>query len=88
MNEISRYRVPKIETADPEFIRDIQEKKLGEQLEYVWKNSPFYKTKFAGAGFRPGDVKTLKFLRSQIIGGKEKSCIIALEKGRKLSFSL
>lgn len=58
-----RFFRPEIETAAPEVIRRLQEEKLRRQLQYVYANSPFYQRKFAAAGLKPEDIRTIEDLR-------------------------
>lgn len=51
-----------IETMNPGGVRKIQEEKFVRQLDYVWKNSPFYQDKFKRAGVLQGDIKGLRDL--------------------------
>lgn len=48
---------------DPEKLRSLQENKLRKQLNYVWKNSPFYQKKFKASGISPKDFKRLEDLK-------------------------
>jgi phenylacetate-CoA ligase len=52
-----------METMDPEKLRSLQERKLKKQLNYVWKNSPFYQKKFKASGISPKDFKRLEDLK-------------------------
>lgn len=51
------YWNPEIETMSLEDVRAMQAFKLRRQLTYVAERTPFYKRKFAGAGFDPGRVR-------------------------------
>ena len=53
------YWEEEIETMPREQLRILQEKRLKVQLEYVYQNSSFYRRKFEGVGFQPGDFKNL-----------------------------
>jgi phenylacetate-CoA ligase len=54
------YWAKEIETMPREQLRTLQEKRLKSQLDYVYKNSSFYRNKFDGIGFQPGDFRTLE----------------------------
>lgn len=56
------YYNEEMETMSQERLRSLQEKKLKKQLQYVWKNSPFYQNKFRQVGFSPRDFKSLEEL--------------------------
>ncbi len=51
-----------IETMRPEELLPIQEKKFLNQLDYVWKKSPFYQKKFKEHGIERGDINGLEDL--------------------------
>jgi len=51
-----------IEVAGDEEIREIQEKNLQKQMAYLAKNSVMYQKKFADAGIKFEDIKTIKDL--------------------------
>ena len=51
-----------IEVAGDEEIREIQEEKLQKQMAYLAKNSVMYQKKFADAGIKFEDIKTVKDL--------------------------
>ncbi|HMI08446.1 MAG TPA: phenylacetate--CoA ligase [Flavobacterium sp.] len=55
--------IPKIEKATTAEIRAFQEQKLLETLDYVRKNSPFYKRLFAKSGISVSEIKTLEDLQ-------------------------
>ncbi|MFH1116848.1 MAG: phenylacetate--CoA ligase family protein [Pseudomonadota bacterium] len=48
-----------METMDPADLRKLQEKKALAQLDYVWRNSPFYRRKFEESGIARGDIRGL-----------------------------
>jgi phenylacetate-CoA ligase len=56
------YFNKEIETMRPEELLPIQEKKFLHQLDYVWKESPFYQKKFKEHGIERGDIKGLEDL--------------------------
>jgi phenylacetate-CoA ligase len=58
-----RYRHPDIECLATERLRELQTRRMREQVRYVWDHSQFYRKKFTDAGLRPGDVKTLDDFR-------------------------
>ncbi|MCP4233938.1 MAG: phenylacetate--CoA ligase, partial [Aestuariibacter sp.] len=45
----------KMETLSEKKFRLFQEKAFLDELNYVWKNSPFYQQKFSEAGLEPND---------------------------------
>jgi len=53
---------PEIETMPWDEVRAIQEKKLKQQLAYVYERSEFYRQKFQAVGFVPGDLQKLEDL--------------------------
>ncbi len=59
MMTMANYFDPAIETASREFIREMQNKKLVEQVRRVYENVPFYKEKFDEAGISPDDIKSI-----------------------------
>lgn len=58
-----RYFNEKMETISLKELKGIQEKKLRRQVEYVYRNSRFYKEKFKMAGLRPRDIRTIDDLQ-------------------------
>jgi phenylacetate-CoA ligase len=56
------YFNKEIETMRPEELLPIQEKKFLHQLDYVWKESPFYQKKFKEHGIERGDIDRLEDL--------------------------
>ena len=60
MNKYGEYWNKEKETLSPEKFYDVQEKALLKQLKYVWKNSAFYKKKFAETGITLSDIKKLE----------------------------
>jgi len=56
------YFDPEIETMMPDDLRALQEAKLATQLDYLFARSPFYQEKFAAAGVRREDFRSLKDL--------------------------
>jgi len=56
------YLDPEIETMKPEDLRPLQQAKLGRQLDYLMARSPFYQEKFAAAGVRREDFRSLQDL--------------------------
>lgn len=55
----NEYLNPAIETMPAEELREIQDKKLKTQLDYVWNKPAFYQKKFEAAGLERGDIKGL-----------------------------
>jgi len=56
------YLDPEIETMKPGDLRPVQEAKLAKQLDYLVARSPFYRDKFAAAGVRREDFRSLNDL--------------------------
>lgn len=54
----------KIETLPLEEIRKVQFRKLKKQMNYIYKNSEFYKKRFKEVGIEPGDIKSLDEFRN------------------------
>ena len=54
-----RYWNERLETMDPERLREIQEIKLRKQLDYLWERSPFYRRKLEVHGLKPWHVRTV-----------------------------
>ena len=48
---------PSIECMDREQLRQIQSKRLVKMVDYVYHNTPFYRSKFQEMGLVPGDIK-------------------------------
>ncbi|MCF8094104.1 MAG: hypothetical protein K9J79_01960 [Desulfobacteraceae bacterium] len=48
-----------IETMPQQNLRAIQNEKFLKQLDYVWRNSPFYQEKFGRSGLERGDIKSI-----------------------------
>ncbi|KXA97804.1 hypothetical protein AKJ37_02280 [candidate division MSBL1 archaeon SCGC-AAA259I09] len=61
-NEYPKYWDKELETTPPEEIEELQEKKLRNQMEYVYNNSKFYHEKFNEWGVDPGDIQTIEDL--------------------------
>src|ERR671936_1398614 len=57
------YLEPEIETASRATLRALQERRLREQVEHAYRNSPFYRAKLQAAGVEPAQVKTLEDLQ-------------------------
>lgn len=57
-----RYWNEELETMSPDKLRLLEEKRLGDQLEYVFAKSDFYSDKMQGAGIGPEDIKTVEDL--------------------------
>ena len=56
----SGYYDPEIETASPDEIRKLQEKKLKEIVQHAWDKSAFYKRKFEEVNFTPDKIRSLE----------------------------
>ncbi len=54
----------KIETLPLEEIRKIQFRKLKKQMNYIYKNSEFYKKRFKEVGIEPDDIRSLDEFRN------------------------
>ncbi len=59
MGEYQSYWDSKMETLSEKKFRLFQEKAFLDELNYVWKNSPFYQQKFSEAGLERNDIKGL-----------------------------
>ncbi len=57
--EPNEYLDPEIETMDQAHLRELQEAKLGKQLDYLLARSPFYQDKFREAGVRREHFRSL-----------------------------
>src|SRR5258707_769808 len=60
-----RYWDEAIETLAPDALRQLENERLGVQLDYIWANSPFYQAKFQQAGVSReaiGDLRDLPLL--------------------------
>lgn len=58
-----KYFNQTVETMAPEELRQLQESKLVQQLEYVARNSPFYRQKLRDAGIEVRDIRSLNDVR-------------------------
>ena len=56
---MERYFQKEIECASEETIREIQNKKLVEQVKHVWDNVPYYRKKMEEKGVTPDDIKSV-----------------------------
>ena len=54
---------PRQETMPPEQMRELQLRKLKTQLPYLAQNSILYQRKFAAAGLRPEDIRSIDDLQ-------------------------
>jgi phenylacetate-CoA ligase len=76
----TQYLDKKIETAAPRRIRQIQEAKLGKQLDYLFARSLFYQEKFRGAGIgrrayrRLADLKDFPFTTKEELRESQAAC--------------
>jgi phenylacetate-coenzyme A ligase PaaK-like adenylate-forming protein len=77
MRKWPQYYNEEMETMSQERLRSFQEKKLKKQLQYVWKNSPFYQKKFRQVGFSPRDFKSLEELGKLPFTTKDETGIFA-----------
>ncbi len=57
-----RYWNERMETMEPERLREIQEIKLRKQAQYLWDCSTFYRRKLEAHGVGPAHIRTLKDL--------------------------
>ncbi len=60
---MKEYWNPWIERMPVSELEKIQEKKLIDLVNYVYRHSDFYKKRFDEAGIKPGDIKTLEDLQ-------------------------
>ena len=56
---MGNYFQKDIECADREVIRDIQSRRLVEQVKHVWDNVAPYRKKMEEAGLTPDDIKSV-----------------------------
>jgi len=63
MKKNDKFHNETIETMDPEKLQGLQEEKLKNQIEYVYKKSKFYQRKFKEAGLVPGDIQSIQDLK-------------------------
>ena len=56
---MERYFQEEIECASEETLREIQNKKLVEQVKHVWENVPYYRKKMEEKGVTPDDIKSV-----------------------------
>ncbi len=56
---MERYFQKEIECASEETLREIQNKKLVEQVKHVWDNVPYYRKKMEEKGVTPDDIKSV-----------------------------
>jgi phenylacetate-CoA ligase len=59
----TRIWAPEIETMPRDELRELQSRRLREQVAYVHEHSEFYRRKFAEIGLEPGDVQGIDDLR-------------------------
>jgi phenylacetate-CoA ligase len=57
---------PKIETAPYRKLEEIQARSLRRVVAYAYDNCPFYHVRWKRAGFRPGDVNSIRDFRKKI----------------------
>ena len=55
----SKYWNEEIETMPREQLLKLQQERLGRQLSYVYKHSPFHRKNFDEAGVKPSDIRTI-----------------------------
>lgn len=60
---MSNYYQPEIETASPEKLRELQNKRLVNQVKHVWDNVPYYRKKMEEKGVTPDDIKSVDDLK-------------------------
>ncbi len=56
---MERYFHEEIECASEETLREIQSKKLVEQVKHVWDNVPYYRKKMEEKGVTPDDIRSV-----------------------------
>ena len=61
----------KIETMSRENLKEIQSDNLKKMIEYITKNSSFYKKKFSDHGITPGDIKSIDDIKKLPFTTKE-----------------
>ena len=59
---MGNYFQKDIECADREVIRDIQSRRLVEQVKHVWDNVAPYRKKMEEAGLTPDDIKSVDYI--------------------------
>ena len=57
---MGNYYQPEIETMPVEQLKELQSKRLVEQVQYVYDRVPFYKKRMQEAGLEPGDIKGIE----------------------------
>jgi phenylacetate-CoA ligase len=68
----SRIWKPEIETMPREQLRELQSRRLREQVAYVHERSAFYRRKFDEVGLEPGDVQGIEDLHKLPFIGKDE----------------
>jgi phenylacetate-CoA ligase len=84
MKESARggYWDPAVETLPRESILKIQWERLKEHLDYLYRQSPFYRGKFRSAGFTPQDIKSLEDFRELVpLTSKDELRLVREERG-------
>ncbi|MDC7286681.1 phenylacetate--CoA ligase [Blautia schinkii] len=56
---MENYYQPEIECASREQIREWQSERLVQQVQNVWDNVPYYRTRMEEMGLEPGDIKSV-----------------------------
>ncbi len=59
---MGNYYQPEIETMPLDQLRELQDKRLVEQVQYVYDRVPFYRAKMLETGVEPGDIKGVEDL--------------------------
>jgi len=54
---------PELETMDRERLRELQGRRLREQVAWVYERSPLYRAKYDEVGLEPGDIRTVEDVR-------------------------
>ncbi|MBS7269427.1 MAG: hypothetical protein KIH10_11405 [Candidatus Freyarchaeota archaeon] len=66
MESYKQYWNPNIETMPKEELKQLQLKRLISQVDYVYKNSQFYRKLYSQAGVTPEDIKSLEDYQKRI----------------------
>lgn len=61
----------KIETMDLEGLKEVQSERLKEMIDYIYKNSSFYKKKLNEFGIKPSDIKSIDDIKKLPFTTKE-----------------
>jgi len=84
LNRDDRYWDRDIETISRDKLRGIQEDRLKEQLDYVYKHSAFYRDKFVSEKFNPKDFRSMEDIPRIPITHKDELREVILQSGNPL----